>query len=779
MSLGIKSIWRTGPRSIGTFGTFPQRALALHVRESTSSFSTSHSHNNHEIAQSSVSDPYDRYQTSNEPNSDLQNRVEVIQTKHSRNVFLRNAFRETTPAIRERVERKRNSPYVPTARHYPSLEAARSSQSHSNRVARVQVGIDAIWENFDQRVPDWMETFNLLKRMTPKRTDAPNMAAVRVVLPSTWDFPVKNKRIEFLDTATGLATKLRVTANYKIPNYKIPSALVLRGESSVLTKAADELIKVCPDVEIFKLGEVATFDYMAKRLWPSIDNAADGGLSLPPRNRDSIWVHKEVQTYWIDKPYEQTPKPSIWTKESFETYITALVCGRLRSHLALKYYRQPREDGKLIDTDGIRVQLILNAFEDPSARECITPSVLKLALAFMAQKGGHRASADRLFTLAEKWGLPMDTEMFNIILDGYVSKRDAAFFHRVLQKMEMRYFYPNARTWLHFLKLVQRDNERRQVIVAMYEIGLFEDPATRRGIAQTMASHDSYAAFKAGKTLDHFMADQAMRYGEDWFTSGAMNPILKEFLRFYGNSAISSESFQTLMKRPFEDGRALDISTFHAILETCLENKDWTTALWTLSHMHDQSCEPNHRTYSLLTSLAIITGAPCTLGVIFFYGLLERKLREPSRKVMQAVLLRRLLSKSPFRMFSRKTASLLKEKKISKEASAVAGVEWAVLSSLDGYKPVKSLGVALDTTWRTMDLPSIRKAKQRASKDNDSSKDSTKHDYAIKLRDGRNQRPPVTVHLDTAFDPDSMIRKRVATQTSTSDIANPAAKLEI
>lgn len=678
-------------------------------------------------------------------------RAEVMLSNHARNLFLRGAFRDDSPLIKVAVDKKRNSPYVPTGRDYPSSSATKASKDHSQKIARTQVGFDMVWEHFGSKVPDWSETFDLLKRMTPKRSETPNMAAVRVVLPSSWDMSVGNKRIEFLDATTGLATKLRVSTDHQNP-----SAIVLRGESAVLAKAADELIRACPEVEIFQLGDVATFDYKAKQLWPTIADAEDEGLSIPLGKKDNIWMHKELQTYWIDRPYEQTPKPKWWTKDSFKTYITTLVCGRLQPHLAMKYYKQPRENGKLIDTDGIRIKLILNAFEDPSARECITPSVLKMAIAFMAQKGGHRASADRLFTLAEEWGLPMDTEIFNVILGGYVAKRDVAFFHKFLQKMEARYFYPNARTWLHFLKLVQRDDERRQIIAALYEIGLFEDPATRRGIAGIMASYDSYAAFKAGKSLDMFLADQAMRYGEDWFTVDALHSIIKQFLWFHDSSDPNFPTFKALLDRRTSDGRQISLlSTSNTILESCIDKKDWSTALWILSRMSQHNQDPNHRTYTLLTTLATSTRARSSLGVIFFYAILDRKLRTASRKTMQHIMLKRLLIWSPVRIFSKKIGALLKESKIANEHSVVAGAEWAILTSCRGYKPIKSLAAALDTTWRTMDQPL---SYQNIDPAHSCSKEIISHDYAIKMRHVSGEQPHMTVHIDAAFDPATMLR---------------------
>ncbi|KAG5999614.1 hypothetical protein E4U54_001754 [Claviceps lovelessii] len=796
MSLGIKSIWRNGFRSVApSRQCLPQTRGARFIPSTSSSFSTSHNLNGHEVVRyHDVQDAVVAGQAPAEAGTGtaLQTRAKLVHSNHRRNTFMRNAFRETSPMIRKQVEQKLKSPYVPVPRHYPTVESARSSHLASKEHARVQVGIEAIWQSFDQKIPDWTELFWLLKRMTKRRVDS-NLAAVRVILPPTWELPVGHQEVEFVDATTGLATKLRVTASRKNP-----SILVLRGENSSLAKAADELVRVCPDVEIYRLGDVTTCNPITTQLWPSIDDSADnagedaagedaagedasgGGSSTSPGTKDSVWLHEEIQTHWIDRPYEQTPKPRFWTKKSFEAYITALVCGKLHSHLALKYYGQPRQDGKLIDTDGIRVRMILDAFEDPSARKCVTLSVLKLALAFMAKRGGHRASANHLFTLADEWRLPMDTEVFNIILDGYVSKRDAGFFHYSLHKMEQRCFYPNARTWLLFLSLVQRDDARRQIITAMYELGLFEDPATRRGIAQVMAGHDAHAAFHAGKTLDQFMADQAARYGDDWFTSGARHQIVKEFLRFnYGKPPVRSDAFQALMQRAHEDGTSFDMRTACLILESCIETKDWNTALWTLFHMQSHACEPTHRVYALLTSLAIVTGAPSTLGVLIFFGLLERKLRQPVRKALRAVLLRRLLSKHPVKIFPARMAWLLRYNKVSSEADALAGVEWAILHSLDGYKPLPSLAKAVDTAWRTVDMPRLRRVQQRRQRQQQQQQSATpaptptpetqhkQHkpddaeipDLAIRIFDTTGQRPRQIVHLDSAFEPESMIRR--------------------
>ncbi|KAG6022632.1 hypothetical protein E4U40_004478 [Claviceps sp. LM458 group G5] len=852
MSLGIRPVWRHGFRSIAT--SRPQLAWPRGLRSilSTSSLSTSHGHSSSNNLETllELPDVQDHVAVEAEPSKCMQNVGARKLSKRQTSRFVR-AFRETSLETQKPEEEKVESAYVPVARQYPKLEAASlSRQVEIDRCAHVQAAFDKIWKKYRREAPTWEQTMGVLKRMNTKRS-GPEIAAIQVSLPPENSTAIGSQRVEFMDSKTGTAAKLRI-----VVNRLNPSSLLLRGESAVIASAAEELSKEYPGARIFKLGHVSTLDLESTQLWPLVENAADHstdalaeGVSSPspPVKGDGSLLHEESRTYWIDEPYEKTPKPSVWTKESFETYVKALVRGKLRPHLAMKYYREKRPDGHLIDTEGIRVRMIMDAFKDPSARECITLPVFKLALGFLTMRGGHRASGDQLFAFAEESYLPMDTEVFNIILEGYAAKRDVVFFHQTIQRMEMRCFVPNARTWLIFLGLVQRDDARRQIISTMYELGLFSGAATQRGIARVMASDDAYAAFRAGKTLEQFLADQARRYGQSWFTTGAKNAIIKEFMRFDGRlgAATRSAAFLALVERPSDDGQPFNISTPYALLEGCIENGDWRTALWTLTYMQTHACETTDRIYSLLFSLAFLTRASSSLGILIFYAILERKLRQPARRSAQDVLLRELLHRYPVKVFSASMAELLRENKVGSVNRVVAGVEWAILKSLDGYEPMESLAGALTFAWRGVDLPSLRRAyylrqkemqeeqsadadgaqdtdqdshqktnqdtdqktspkadpdqnldqtlgqkadqqadlnpdqnpEQKAEKNPDekAENDTVLQDFraqniAITFRDKSGQRPPLTVRLDTAFDPDTMLRSESAAAEASSSM---------
>ncbi|KAK5992354.1 hypothetical protein PT974_05758 [Cladobotryum mycophilum] len=761
MSQGIKSIWSIRSRCIGTpvFSAAPGCAWRTGILPSTTTRrfqSTAGTTTESSSPSSSPSSPTPELPPPSVPTpTDIQlgTRLltQLVGPNYARNQFFRDAYKGNRPNLGKELEKKLASPYVPTVRDYPSRMASNESRRHARSTARLHVAFDIIWKHFETKVESWTETFGLMKRMTTKRSEMSKMAAVRIVLPKSWDLDVGNRKVEFVDSATGLVAMLRVSADHQNP-----SAIILRGNSSVLAKAADELVVACPEVEVYKLGEVAAFGYEVKRLWPAIEDAPDSGSSIPEDKLDNIWVHKEHQPHWIDWPYEKTPIPEEWTMESFEGYITALVFGRLRPHLAGRFYRQD------VDTDGVRIDLMLKAFTDPAARASITPGILKMAMAFMAHKGGHRAAADKLLKLAEEWGMPMDTDVFNVMLEGYVAKRDVAFFHKFLLKMQSRYFHPNVRTWLLFLELVQREIERRQIIVAMYDLGFFEDPATRRGIARIMASHDAYVAFKAGKKLDIFMAEQRNRYGVDWFTTGSLNCILAEFFPFHDVKHRRFSHFKKLIERQSEDGRKIDISTINLILQNCIPFSDWNTALWALSRLAEYECEPDAQTYDLIISLAIESNSPGALGVAFFYATLNRMLRMSARAKMSDIFTKR--TKNPFwkvhkpKVFAVRMGKYLQYVQRVRKDHIVAGVEHAILRECEGYRPLKSLSYCLDVALRTMDGP----FHQQLNDPRRANEDIQVGDLAIKLRGENPDGEPVkkTIHLDGSFVPETMIKRR-------------------
>lgn len=681
----------------------------------------------------------------------------VIDEKpESKNRLFRHAFKIKADLVDEQAKRTHH-PVTGLPRTYPNSSATKESLDEHLQDMRRQVGHGIVWGHFNRKVPDWKGCFKLMRRLTPKWSERAEMSAVRIVLPKTWTIEVNNLNLEYVDSVTGVLQKLRASVD------KNPSAIVLRGKSSILAQAVDDIVRFCKEAEVYELGEVATSDYRTKQLWPTIEDAPNGGASLPEDQDGSIWVHKEYQPYEIMEPYEKISRPEMWTQESFETYIASLCYGRIPAHLAIKLYGERRINGRHIDTDGIRIRLITDAFEDPTAHPFITAPVLKMAVSMMAFKGGHRASANKLIQLGEELGTPMDTDTYNLMLEGYAHKRDLGFFYGFLRKMEAQYFHPNIRTWLLFLQLIRGDSERRQIVVTMYELGMLNHTTTRRGIADVMASLDSYSAFKAGRSLEDFLADQKDRYGKDWLTPGAVNGIITELLRFHRPEDPRIDDCKRLIDIQIEAGHPIETQAVNIFLKHAAATKDWNTALWAVSLFQPAGCQPNQDTYIFLMTLAINSRSPHALGTVYFYGVLHRKLKKVSRQMLSQVLLRH--HRDPFwrrwecqpTIFPKDVIATLENHKIATPRTVMSRIERVILDKWEGYIPIKSLARSLELAYRSNDMSLHRQDKSPKLSSDGARQPIRVKDLAIKLRRVDGEPGNINVRLKGRFDPKSMV----------------------
>ncbi|KAI5467156.1 hypothetical protein BGZ63DRAFT_498569 [Mariannaea sp. PMI_226] len=698
-------------------------------------------------------------QTASRTGESLRGYEKQEQAPNRKSKALRKAYRIKAALVDEH-ERKAHYPVTGKPRKYPTDFGTNATfQEHQQDVIR-QVGHAIIWNQFYKKPANWKDSLELLRRTTPKESERPEMSAVRIVLPKTLTVGVMNSKLAYVDSVTGVLQRLRASPD------KDPSSIILRGKNVTLSKAIEDIVRYCKEAQVYELGNVSASDYKTKQLWPAIEVEPSNGSSSTEDHKESIWLHKEYEPFNIERPYEETPKPQKWTRENFETYIATLCYGRVPAHLAIKLYGERRENGRYIDTEGIRISLIVSAFEDPEAQQFITAPVLKMALSLMASKGGHQARANKLFRLGEKLGIPVDTDTFNIMLQGYVDKRDPAFFYSFLRKMEASYFQPNVTTWLLFLRLIKGESERKQIVVAMYELGMLQYAATRRGIADIMAPVDAYAALRAGKTLDGFLADQKERYGKDWLSTGAINGIITELLRFHRDEDPRVEDCKRLIDIQAEAGLQLDIDTINIFLRHAAARRDWKTALWTMSLFKQAQCEPDADSYASLIALAIKTRAPHALGTIYFYGVLNRKLKKASRELLSQILLR--IHPDEFwqtpecqpNIFPNDVVSDIQNNKIARPRQVMSHIERAILDKWDGFGPVKPLAYALTVAYQTNDMAFHRHNRNASSNEDAAQKRFQMQEIAIKIR--RLDGVPGTTHvrLTRRFEPSLMLQEQ-------------------
>ncbi|KAJ6782427.1 hypothetical protein PWT90_07299 [Aphanocladium album] len=777
MYAGVTTLFRARAIRLGAprfSATASRRPTAHRAQSSLHSSSSTASSTSTSASTSSPAAAADKKRDAEVRGSSNRVKPTISHTNLARNTEIRFAFRDNTPETREAVNEMLGTAYIPPVCRYPTAEATNLSLQRARRMARIRVGEEMLVtkEGKVVRRRDAADIFGMLKRMTQPRGKKPAMHAMRIVLPKAWDLDVSSsKSVDYVEARTGLAARLRMTGDNDNS-----TALVLRGQGPALAKAADELIAVCKDVQIFQLGEITSFDYAAQRLWPVIENAEDGGSVLPSDQLDNIWIHKEQQ-YWLDSAYEKILRPDVWSKESFDMYIKSLVYGRLKPGVTAQIYRVG------IRTTGIRVRMIMQAFEDPSARRHITTPVLKMALQFMSTHGGHRAQAESLLKQAEKWGVPLDTDAFNILLGSYVAKHDVRYFYQVLVKMRERCFYPNTRTWLHFLQLLQRDDVRLQVEAAMFDLGFFQDPSTRRGVSVIRAGTLAHQAFRAGERLPVFLDKQMARFGPGWLTEQSTNDVLREFFLFHPTAATSKHylDHRLLLERLAESGSAMSGSTLSLVLEHCAQPHvcDWDTALWALDRIPaappsavggSASTGP---IYLHLVNLCLRTRGAASLGVVVLYAVVERSLTSrAARTALTHAIFGRAendnddsdgggfwKTRRP-RLLSRAMAAALKKTPVDSKALVVRAVEAAVRDATAGYLPADKLvdvlraALALD---RQHETAAAAAAKNPTAQEETSAVDEPAITISMVDVEGDGRRAPIDVCLDSVFEPRRML----------------------
>ncbi|CAG9992618.1 unnamed protein product [Clonostachys byssicola] len=557
---------------------------------------------------------------------------------------LKNAvFREIYQSIKSDdplIQEKFASPFRPQALNYPSALSRRANLDSVHKASKKLVAQDKLWAmhlpegHFLLQRLDWSHIFGLLKAMTSKLSDR-DLATMRFVLPENVSFDFEKRRLTYVDLATGQTSPLRASGDRANP-----TGVILRGPRKALAKAADELIQVLKGFQVFKLGDVTTQDYVTTQLWPTTDKSVKVEKTDSDNGKDSLWLNTEPTKPTTERRVEHLLIPVHWSVDGLSSFIENVIYCHLPPRLDPKLHSDLIEqigDGAL-DRNAVKARLIMKVLTDPSATQFITVHTLKLSMAFLTRRGGYIADADRLLSFAEQRGLPMDTDFFNILLEGYASNLDYRHFYALLARMKDRFFQPNARTWLLFLRLVQRNSERQRIVAAMYDLGLFKDPETRRGIGSVFAQREAHLAFKTGKVnIQQFMDILATTYGSDWRTQETLSCILKEYLHVMGKGFQISQLELLLQQQP-DDGRPLDARFFNDILEHCRATRDWNLAIWTLQQMTKRGVMPDEKSYDHLIRMAVWTKRQRTLGAILFQAILDQSVTSETRWMLAGLI---------------------------------------------------------------------------------------------------------------------------------------------
>lgn len=299
------------------------------------------------------------------------------------------------------------------------------------------------------------------------------------------------------------------------------SNVLLSGTRRAINKATEEFRKIVGRMTITRLytplgpGEAKTEDL-----------TQEDAFFVPPLSREEGAM---AQRRPMKQHVYSLPIPLAWTPKGVEDFVAQLVDSVVERSLHAPLYG-PISGEVLVDHERAVVRRLERLFQNVTARKVAPRSALKLALAYLCDKGDkYLPEARRVFVLMDQRGLPMDADVFNILLRAPVKTRDLHKFHRTVQLMMSRGHAPNLDTWLLLLRMFESVEVRAHVLQTMYIKNLLGSRDAIERVAEEMAMMDAQHAVVQGHDLPTFLREQAQRYGTSWLTRDAGNKILHVF----------------------------------------------------------------------------------------------------------------------------------------------------------------------------------------------------------------------------------------------------------
>jgi hypothetical protein len=392
--------------------------------------------------------------------------------------------------------------------------------------------------------------------------------------------------------------------------------VTLDGQSAAISTAVDDILKVTKGITVVNLGEPrenrqddSQADQTDQAPADASGDSAFTATKIRPHQMSVAW-----RPYKLDISVDEIPRPTEWTTEAFQQYVSAVVMGEVNASLARRLY--PR--GKTHKYAA--VEKLVEVFNDPNASEVVSLPALIMALRYVTSGGAtHLQAAEELVERASKLGLRMDTNIYNLLADTAVYSKDLLAFETAVSQMMVHGHKPNLQTWLHFLRLVEAEDVRRYIIQAMDIKGFFlSDPMAVNQISGIMADHDAYRAVQQGQNLEAFIAGLRELYGATWELH---QRAACRYLSVFGQYSKFDEAKQ-LLKYMFktEAGKPNTVA-LNTILTHCRNQRKVDLAVEFVRMFDEQRYNvADALTFKLLFEIARRTQKPQLLGAVWRYA---------------------------------------------------------------------------------------------------------------------------------------------------------------
>ncbi|KAI1123968.1 hypothetical protein F5Y10DRAFT_250727 [Nemania abortiva] len=248
--------------------------------------------------------------------------------------------------------------------------------------------------------------------------------------------------------------------------------------------------------------------------------------------------------YQLTTRADEIPRPTIWTKSSFEQYVAKLVFARVPTHLHKSLYPQGPDHQTTV------VHLLTRLFSSEDLRAATSVSALKMALRFMHTLGpGFRPAVRTIYYQANLQHLPLDAEVFQTFLTSASRAGDLQGFNSVLGAMQRDGHYIRVETWTAFLAMLQDPQVKHHVIKRMRSRGLHHlQPVLEELGRQKVVMDLERRGAEKEMSIQRLLDTQDRQYGVSWLDTVTLNRMI-DVLGAHGNLEACHELLEWVERR--------------------------------------------------------------------------------------------------------------------------------------------------------------------------------------------------------------------------------------
>ncbi|KAI0185869.1 hypothetical protein EV127DRAFT_440500 [Xylaria flabelliformis] len=604
MSLGIRSLWRARPCVSLVQG------LSSVPRESWSQLFASKIQSRCWLSSAAESpSPAER------PEHAI-SRKTVTSTSSSHTTVLRRL------SPRRLMKRQAPRPYAVMIRrpirYSDRLGSQRSLRKHVASMKRQALYGD-VRNALEKSAHDWRTTLDLMIRHTPKfgeildfkvgigrRTAAQARATFSELDTNIWQIQRKHH------------CKIHIESGFEEDE---PLILSLSGTNVSVRESLFEIVRTIGRISAVRVLDQA-LQISLPEIWKGTSQGQlpiqllSDGESASKEDTVTVYGHNadfvrmaqppNYKPYQLTMRADEIPRPTLWTKSSFEQYVAKLVLARVPTHLHKSLYPTYSDHQSTV------VRLLTGLFASEDLRVAVSLTALKLALRYIHTRGPmFRPAARTLFNQVQLQHLPLDAEVFQTFLTSASRASDLDNFSSILRAMLRRGHYVRAETWTAFLTMIQDPQTKLYIMKRMRSRSLHHLQPILAELGRQNVMLDIERRASTEMSIQHLLHAQDRQYGPSWLDTITLNKMI-DVIGAQGNLRACHELLDSIDRhRPARpDQYTLNTMITHT---KSIPQKIALLSRW-------PGLEPDDVTYKLLFQVAWRQRLPNMLRVTWRYG---------------------------------------------------------------------------------------------------------------------------------------------------------------